>query len=73
MVIHPGAQAAASYLTPEKAAYWDGRDLHGEPIPSGAYFYRLDAGDFTATRKMVVVKSRGLPACTHDTDVSLNS
>jgi len=27
-----------------------------ESVPSGVYFYRLDAGDFAATRKMVVVK-----------------
>ncbi|MBI1924300.1 hypothetical protein HYR99_08615, partial [Candidatus Poribacteria bacterium] len=54
--LQPGVQAAGSYLTPEKAAYWDGRDLHGEPVSSGVYFYRLDAEEFSATRKMILVK-----------------
>jgi hypothetical protein len=35
---------------------WDGLDASGRRVPSGVYFYRLDAGDFTATRKMVVLK-----------------
>jgi hypothetical protein len=33
---------------------WDGRDAHGRAVPSGLYFYRLVAGAFTATRKMVL-------------------
>jgi len=30
---------------------WDSRDL-----PSGVYFYRLDAGNFSASRKLVLVR-----------------
>ena len=39
-----------------RAAYWDGRNALGEPVASGVYFYTLSAGDFSATRKMVIRK-----------------
>jgi hypothetical protein len=39
-----------------RSATWDGRDSSGKSVPSGVYFYRLRAGDFTSTRKMVVVR-----------------
>jgi hypothetical protein len=35
---------------------WDGRSDRGERVGSGIYFYRLTVGDFTATRKLVVIK-----------------
>jgi choice-of-anchor B domain-containing protein len=38
------------------AATWDGRDVRGFEAPSGVYFYRLDAEDFTDSRKMLLVK-----------------
>jgi hypothetical protein len=34
---------------------WDGRADSGVALPSGVYFYRLEAGDFVATRKIVVL------------------
>jgi len=51
-----GRQEAGSYLDKEKAAHWDGRDKTGEAVASGIYFYMLKAGDFFATRRMVIVK-----------------
>jgi hypothetical protein len=37
-------------------AAWRGRDARGEPVSSGVYFYRLDAGGEAATRKMLLMK-----------------
>ncbi len=51
-----GDQRAGDYLTRETAAYWDGRDQHGEVVSSGLYVYALQAGSFQSTRRMVVLK-----------------
>ena len=51
-----GHQPAGMYQRRSRAAYWDGRNALGEPVASGVYFYTLTAGDFTATRKMLIRK-----------------
>ena len=51
-----GHQPAGMYQSRSRAAYWDGRNTFGEPVASGVYFYTLRAGDFTATRKMLIRK-----------------
>ena len=51
-----GHQAAGVYESRARAAYWDGRNQSGEPVASGLYFYTLTAGDFTATRKLLIAK-----------------
>ena len=51
-----GHQPIGIYQSRARAAYWDGRNVQGEPVASGVYFYTLTAGDFTATRKMLIRK-----------------
>ena len=51
-----GQQAAGIYQNRSRAAYWDGKNEFGEKVASGVYFYRLTAGDYTATRKMLIRK-----------------
>ena len=51
-----GHQAAGMYQSLGRATYWDGRNGRGESIASGLYFYTLRAGEFAATRKMLIRK-----------------
>ena len=51
-----GHQAAGLYQNRSRAAYWDGKNAFGESVASGVYFYTFTAGDFTATRKMLIRK-----------------
>ena len=51
-----GHQAAGMYQSRSRAAHWDGKNEFGEKVASGVYFYSLTAGDFSATRKMLIRK-----------------
>ena len=35
---------------------WDGRDMQGQPVAAGVYWYRLQVDDLTSTRKMVKIE-----------------
>jgi hypothetical protein len=54
--INLGRKEAGAYMTKEKTICWDGRNEVGEKVASGVYFYTLRAGEFCATRRMVIVK-----------------
>jgi len=51
-----GHQPAGVYQDKSRAAYWDGKNELSEAVASGVYFYTLTVGDFTATRKMLIVR-----------------
>ena len=51
-----GHQRPGVYHSRSRAAHWDGRNAHGEPVASGVYFYTLKAADFAATKKMLIRK-----------------
>jgi hypothetical protein len=46
-----GVKAPGSYVV-----HWNGRDDSGRSIGSGIYIYRIKAGAFSATKKMVILK-----------------
>ena len=51
-----GHQRAGYYTDRNRSAYWDGRNERGELVASGAYFYRLKAGDYHSTKKLLILK-----------------
>ena len=51
-----GYQETGKYVDKNKAAYWDGWNDVGELVSSGVYFYNIQAGAFTAIKKMVIQK-----------------
>ena len=51
-----GHKPAGFYQSRTRAAYWDGRNGLGEKVATGVYFCTFKAGEFTATRKMLILK-----------------
>ena len=51
-----GLKSAGSYMAPSQAAYWDGKNDLCEQVSSGIYFYTLQTPEFSATRKMLILK-----------------
>jgi hypothetical protein len=45
-----------SYAVGTQSIRWDGKDDHGNPVPSGVYFYQLQGGEFFQVKKMSLLK-----------------
>jgi hypothetical protein len=50
-VLEDGAMDAGTHTV-----VWDGRNSNGGQVSSGLYFYRINAGSFSATKKMMMLK-----------------
>jgi hypothetical protein len=50
-VLQDGRQEAGAYTVS-----WNGQNLKGETVSSGIYLYQLRAGEYTATRKLALLK-----------------
>jgi len=53
---HVRSLVDAVQVTGARSAVWDGRNYAGNRVSSGVYFYRLRAGKFTQTRKLMLLK-----------------
>lgn len=51
LVLVKTTQGPGSY-----SVVWNGRDAHGNAVPSGVYLYTISAGSFTETKKMILIK-----------------
>jgi len=48
--------AKANMMAGKHQLIWDGRDSRGRSVSSGIYFYRLIAGKYSQSRKMILMK-----------------
>ena len=39
-----------------KSVQWDATNNQGEPVSAGVYLYKIQAGDFSQTKKMILLK-----------------
>ncbi len=49
-------QVRSAFRTGLNEVFWDGTDGDGKPVRSGVYFYRLDAGSESLSRRMALVR-----------------
>ena len=50
------ARNRGEYTTRGSAVYWDGKNDEGEPVANGTYYYHFQAGDYRASKKMVIMR-----------------
>jgi len=46
----------AKLSTDQYSVVWNGKDDKGSAVSSGVYFYKLRSGEFTSTKKMMLMK-----------------
>jgi hypothetical protein len=51
-----GQKPAGMYISQDRSAYWDGKDKFGTPVASGVYFYTIKTNDFSAVKKLTILK-----------------
>jgi flagellar hook capping protein FlgD len=51
-----GHRSAGSYVSQDRAVYWDGRNEAGEEVASGIYFYSLRTNGSAAVRKLTILR-----------------
>lgn len=51
-----GSKYAGIYVSKDRSAYWDGKDKFGTPVASGIYFYSIKTKDFSAVKKLTILK-----------------
>ena len=51
-----GHTLAGKHINKDQSIYWDGRSDTGEKVSTGTYFYTIQTDEYSATRKMVILK-----------------
>ena len=46
----------ANQSSGHKSIQWDATNNRGEPVSAGIYLYKIQAGDFVDTKKMILLK-----------------
>ena len=54
--LNMGLESFRCYVGRDKSAHWDGRTDGRELVSLGSYLYQLKTGEYSATRKMVILK-----------------
>jgi len=47
---------SSHYSAGSHTIYWDGSSNLGQTVGSGVYYYRITAGDFVSSKKMILLK-----------------
>jgi hypothetical protein len=47
---------SSQLLADQHSVVWDGKDENGKSVTSGIYFYKMNSGKFTSTKKMILLK-----------------
>ena len=55
-ILNLGVRKPGDYIIRQTAAHWDGKNENGDAVASRIYFYQLSAGNFSKSRKMLLLK-----------------